>query len=773
MSAAPVVSSPGMEPLFAPATLRATPDTLATGRTMSADRAAGSPDAPPRLKGYAIAGILGRGSFAVVWRGVQTRTRRPVAIKVFRRDSAVNSLLVQREVELLIRLDKHPNIVSLLDADLSGLQPFYVMELVEGGSLQSLMDTRIAVGPDRVATWMTEMASALTYVHARGIVHCDFKPANVLLDGDGRVRVADFGQARVARASGRTLGTLGYMAPEQAVPAAGDTAAPPSPAWDVYGLGATVFGALTGRAPHADTMRRLSPGDVDLEERLRVYRDVAGRSPLRVGGSTWRGGSEAEFHAIVNRCLEIEPGRRYGSMAAVAEDLAIRARGGAIRALRANPFYRARKIVRRSRGIAMTVGAAGLVLLAMLVYFRSARTGDRAGVQLQRAHRLVEAGDLASAALYYAEVNRLKPSDLARENTLASLARIASRPVFTVPGGSGEPLALDAVRGRVAAVGRRGDVMVWTMPGSAAGGLELRHRDDVTAAAFSPDGRLIATGCRDGTLRVWQVTDGKQIGDTLRLGGRVSARGIAFSPDGRLGVVGCSDGTAQVWNARTSRAVGGALRHGSAVTTVTFHPNGLRVGTGTADGRARIWDISTGQQTGDPIRHPESIQSMAFDAAGGRLATGCQDGRIRFWEPATGRSAGSPLPAGEPALVLAFSPGRGLLATGGAGGKVRLWDAATNEPVGPGYRHRGPVQSCGFGREGTVLMTAGRQDRTVRSVVLEALLEAISPDQLILRVQLATRRRLRADGEAEAIPAADWKLLKRRAAAGQAGDHGP
>ncbi|HEX4046915.1 MAG TPA: serine/threonine-protein kinase, partial [Elusimicrobiota bacterium] len=161
--------------------------------------------AAPDIPGYVLVSPIGSGAFAQVWKAWQARTHKWVAVKVFTQKSGVNWLFLQREVERLIRLDKHPHVVSLLDADLDGELPYYVMDYMEGGSLEKFVDPKNAVPAARAALWLEELASALAYVHAKGLIHCDLKPANILLDEEGHVRLADFGQSRIVTDSSGAL----------------------------------------------------------------------------------------------------------------------------------------------------------------------------------------------------------------------------------------------------------------------------------------------------------------------------------------------------------------------------------------------------------------------------------------------------------------------------------------------------------------------------------------------------------------------------------------
>jgi hypothetical protein len=260
------------------------------------------PDAP-QINGYMLLKPIGRGAYAQVWDALQLRTRKFVAVKVFVKKSGVHWFYLQREVDRLIRLDKHPHIVSLLDADLSGEVPYYVMDLAQEGSLERFIEP----GPERdgrpssvgeVAAWMKEIAQALHYVHAKQMVHCDLKPANVLLDDEGHVRVADFGNSRVLSDSGGALGTLFFMAPEQAVAPDPQAALQPDPRWDLYALGCTIYAVLANHVPHEEIGDKLemTPG---VEDRLRIYREAIATQPIPDLFTLTKGVVDRDLSAIV------------------------------------------------------------------------------------------------------------------------------------------------------------------------------------------------------------------------------------------------------------------------------------------------------------------------------------------------------------------------------------------------------------------------------------------------------------------------------------------
>ncbi len=149
MSAEP---QPG--PLEIEGTLRQSDEALAETRDLSIPKDVTQAPTAPRLSGYFLTALIGQGAYAQVWKAWQVRTGKYVAVKVFTQPGGVNWVVLRREVERLIRLDKHPHVVSLLDADLAVTPAYIVMELLEFGSLDSFVKRGESVAVERAARWM-------------------------------------------------------------------------------------------------------------------------------------------------------------------------------------------------------------------------------------------------------------------------------------------------------------------------------------------------------------------------------------------------------------------------------------------------------------------------------------------------------------------------------------------------------------------------------------------------------------------------------------------
>lgn len=270
---------------------------------------------PGRLPGYDIARCLGEGSFGSVWLARELNTGKQVAIKFYSHRRGLDWSLLSREVEKLAVLYTSRNIVGLLDVGWDHDPPYFVMEYLEEGSLAA----RLADGPlpvDEAVQIAQSVARALVQAHGSGILHCDVKPANVLLDGNQEPRLADFGQSRLSDDQTPALGTLFYMAPEQA-----DLEAVPDARWDVYALGALLYHMLCGRPPYRTetTAARLDVAS-SLSERLAVYQLLIDESP-QPDDHRQLPGVDRALADIVDRCLHPDPTRRFPNAQAVIDAL--------------------------------------------------------------------------------------------------------------------------------------------------------------------------------------------------------------------------------------------------------------------------------------------------------------------------------------------------------------------------------------------------------------------------------------------------------------------
>jgi tetratricopeptide (TPR) repeat protein len=323
---------------------------------------------PPKVPGYEVGEVLGRGGVGVVYKAMHLRLHRPVALKMLLAGGFATRAERQRfarEAEVVAGL-RHPNIVQVYDVgDLDG-RPYFTMEFVEGGSLAE----RIAGTPRparQAAELVATLADAIEAAHLGGIVHRDLKPSNVLLSAEGTPKIGDFGLARHLEVgssltqSGTAVGTPSYMSPEQARGQSSET----GPASDLYALGAVLYELLTGRPPFR------------AESAAETLHQVITRDP--VPPSRLNAKVPKDLETICLKCLRKDPRMRYAGAASLAEDLRRFLSGETIAARPENGLQRLTRRVRRQPAFSAAVATATLLTLSLvglgtrLAYERDAR----------------------------------------------------------------------------------------------------------------------------------------------------------------------------------------------------------------------------------------------------------------------------------------------------------------------------------------------------------------------------------------------------------------
>ncbi|MEO2018596.1 MAG: serine/threonine protein kinase [Fuerstiella sp.] len=284
-------------------------------------------DPPSEIEGYSVIRRLGTGAYGTVWLAREDRTGRMVAIKYYPHRRGLNWSLLNREVEKLATLYASRNIVRLLDVGWNAEPPYYVMEYVENGSLGAYLASG-ALDVSEAVRIAQQVCGALIEAHGAGVLHCDLKPDNILLDVQFQVRLCDFGQSRMSHEQSPALGTLYYMAPEQA-----DLEAIPDARWDVYAVGAVLYHMLTGQPPYREQsiQKKLEQAE-SLQTRLTIYRDHIATVPAPRAHHAVRG-VDSQLAGIVDRCLTVDPTERLPNAQAILEKLKTRERNRSRRSL--------------------------------------------------------------------------------------------------------------------------------------------------------------------------------------------------------------------------------------------------------------------------------------------------------------------------------------------------------------------------------------------------------------------------------------------------------
>jgi hypothetical protein len=567
----------------------------------------------PAIDGYEILGELGRGGMGVVYRARQILLKRPCVLKMILAGAHAGAEATVRflaEAEAVARL-QHPNIVQIHHIGQADGLPFFELEYAEGGSLDRRLDgTPWKARP--AAELVEVLARGVAEAHRLGIVHRDLKPANVLLTADGTPKITDFGLAKSLTDDSRLtrsdsiMGSPGYMAPEQAEGKA-KLVGPPA---DVYALGAILYELVTGRPPFRgatvlDTLEQVKTAEPVPPSRLVL-------------------GLPRDVETIALKCLQKDPARRYESARALAEDLRRFLGGEPIRARPVPPWERAVKWARCRPAIA-AMALAVLLLLASLLgggiwsYAEIDRSLTKAQEQTKIANQRAE--DLALED-YINRVNRaygeVQKDNIARAEDLllgCPIERLgwewhyvnrlchAERVSVEMPAGSVSALAFSpdgrwiaTGSGGMLAQGSRGPTLgLWERPTGRRRSLPHGSENVIWSLAFSPDGTRLAVGGTNPQVEVRDVKTGEILWSKQEPH-LPQAMSVAFSPDGRSLAAGfglySKDNTFQVtlYAAETGEETGTFPGPRGGVNDLAFHPDGRQLAV-AGSGLVEVWDV--------------------------------------------------------------------------------------------------------------------------------------------------------------------------------------
>lgn len=370
------------------------------------------PDEVWRLGNYEILGELGRGGMGVIYRARQRHSQRIVAIKRIIAFRATNKEWLERfrrEIKAKASLD-HPNILPIYEVSESPEGwPYYSMKFAQGGSLRDAAKS-LTDKPREAVTLVAKVARAIAYAHEHGILHRDLQPGNILLDHKGEPYVCDFGLAKLLNDAESltqtvtTLGTPGYMAPEQADGPAGQIATTA----DIYSLGAVLFSLLTGRPPFI--------GD----NALSVVKQASTLEAPKL--RTLAPALDRDLEVIIARCLERDSNNRYQSATELADDLERWLDALPILARPAGPLTRARRWCYKNKSV-VAISAAGLLLVATSVLLLSPRWLSN-----------ITKADKSIAVLPFEDFTTTKNDSFAngvQDDILAALAKVADLKVVS------------------------------------------------------------------------------------------------------------------------------------------------------------------------------------------------------------------------------------------------------------------------------------------------------------------------------------------------------
>jgi hypothetical protein len=652
-----------------------------------------------RLGRFELLEAVGIGSFGTVYKARDPELDRIVAVKVPR----AGHLVGKEDLDRFLREGRslahihHPGIVPVYEVGQADGLPYLVTEFVHGKTLAELLRTQ-RFSAHESAGLIAKVADALQYAHDCGIVHRDLKPSNILLEeagvrGEGSgvrsqgsggsggfsltpdpwpltPRLTDFGLAKregfetTMTVEGQVLGTPAYMSPEQA----GGEAHRVDGRTDVYSLGVVFYQMLAGELPFRGTVRMLLQ---------HVLHDDP-RSPRSLNDRLPR-----DLETICLKCLRKEPDKRYATAAALAEDVRRFLAGEPIQARPIRAWERALKWAQRRPAVAALLT---LVVFVTVVGF---------GLVTWQWQRAQAAGQVAAD-----KAKELEIKNYFKNIALAELALAAGD-----LGQAEELLDLcpEWLRGWEWHYLKR---LRYGEPSS------LVH-SDAKCVACSRDGRYIASGSWDGTVKMWDAPSGNEL-LTIKEAHTSSISSVVFSPDGqRLASCGV-DATIKIWDTQTGLLLDTLTGHTSPVSRIAFSPNGTRLASGDRDQTVRLWDLTTGRPMHEFREHATSISGIAYSPDGQRLLTVGKDGAVKILDATTCQEAFSFQAPIRWVHNVALSHDGRRLALASYDGTIKICDAARGQEALTLEGHPDKVHASAWSPDGKRLARPHRPWRRPR-----------------------------------------------------------
>ncbi|WP_372370336.1 protein kinase [Candidatus Uabimicrobium sp. HlEnr_7] len=540
---------------------RVKPDTQAP-RHQNASNKSANDDAPQndsrKILGnrYEVICKLGQGGMGTVYKVQDIQLDRTVALKtlIAETDSETQINRFIKEAKATAALD-HPNIIRVHDIGVFSKTPYFTMDLVAGASLKEFVKST-NVDARQLVGMMLKVVEAVHYAHSKGIIHRDIKPANIMIDKALQPKIMDFGLAKVVGSqdniskTGDVIGTPAYMPPEQA---RGDKKI--NKRADVYSLGATLYQVITGRAPFEGVTY------------INIIQQVWNDEPIHPRSLNPE--TSMELEAIILKCLEKDPKKRYKSAAMLAKDLQNFLEDRPIMAKPPTTWTRLQKLAKRHRTAFLTTTVIFLCVVVGSVFsFLQWRIAEKAQrIAINEKLKALEAEESALEEKQKAEKAKQKAQKNAKTNAirLSKIVLVKAEEAYDqgkwrecgVFAGMGLEVIKDIPREEVAVEIKKGKALVqaamyrypllrkiFPQDKEASMGKTVWHKDNKTLAFFS-------TSQKVSRIFIWNIDVNKQIAEFTQ-NNRINS--IAWVPGGEF-LMATSQSDINIWSVSKRKIV--------------------------------------------------------------------------------------------------------------------------------------------------------------------------------------------------------------------------
>lgn len=669
-----------------------------------------------RLGDYELLALIGQGGMGMVYRARQISLDRIVALKLlpfgqFSRDEVVERFRAEASAAGSLQ---HPNIVAIHEVGEHEGQHYFSMDFVEGQTLADLVRAK-PLPAKRAAGILQTIATAVHHAHRHGILHRDLKPSNILIDAAGQPRITDFGLAKrmtvdsEMTVTGQILGSPSFISPEQAEGRQKEV----GPASDIYALGGLLYHMLTRQPPfQSDTLTTL-------------LKQVIEREP--VAPALLNPAIPQDLETICLKCLEKDIARRYPTAQALADDLGRFLEGEPIQARPVGVLGKGWKWCRRRPVLAGLAGSlAASVLLGTAGVLWQWRQTLAANTDAHRREYAANIG-LVQSLIGDKKFDRAREiladdaPELYRNWEWGWLQRQCNQDLMTLPART-LVVAIDPSSRFLATQGGANamDMVLWDLAAGQIHQTLVGHTGGVYRAAFSRDGRQLATSSPwDTRAIIWDLANSQESASLVHTQG---VRDICYSPDGQRLATACLDGRVRLWDTRRWAQIDESPPYGDHLVCLKFSPDGRRIAYGggymfEADSRNTavcIWDL-TSRKVQPPLPgHTQAVTGVAWHPDGKQLASCSIDGQVILWDPASGQRLRSLAPGARRGALfsLEFSPpdGRSLAIAGVEVPSLNAW-AQVLETSSLGVRnefsgHSRRLSCLAFSPDGRQLATA-------------------------------------------------------------------